>query len=118
MISDDYFPVMVQISGGETRTCLSIKDILEAVCETGGEELASLIQDLFSSIEEDNASLQNEINDYRRDFETEQEERTRLLSDLREDAEQIQILLESSRLNRKKIMEHLDEIMHLIDSET
>ena len=118
MKNEDFYPVQVCLPSGGTKTLLSNRDLIEAVEETGGEEMSGLVQDIFTSLEEEKTSLQEEIEEYRRDFEVEQEERTRILFDLREEAEHVQKLLEAARLNRKKIIEHLDAALRIIDAET
>ena len=112
-MQSDLFPVQVLLPSGEIRTFLCVEDVIEVVDETGGCETAALIrQQLADQAEE----MEDEIKDYRKDWEQEQEDRDRILNDLREEAEAIRGILDAPRPNRKLIREHVDAILELIDT--
>ena len=114
-MQSDLFPVQVLLPSGEIRTFLCVEDVIEVVDETGGCETAALIRQQLADQAEEMEELEDEIKDYRKDWEQEQEDRDRLLNDLREEAEAIREILDAPRLNRKLIREHVDAILELID---
>ena len=111
-MQSDLFPVQVLLPSGEIRTFLCVEDVIEVVDETGGCETAALIRQQLADQAEEMEELEDEI----KDWEQEQEDRDRLLNDLREEAEAIRGILDAPRLNRKLIREHVDAILELIDT--
>ena len=111
-MQSDLFPVQVLLPSGEIRTFLCVEDVIEVVDETGGCETAALIRQQLADQAEEMEELEDEI----KDWEQEQEDRDRLLNDLREEAEAIRVILDAPRLNRKLIREHVDAILELIDT--
>ena len=115
---NDLFPVQVLLPSGEIRTFLCVEDVIEVVDETGGCETAALIRKQLADQADEMEELEDEIKDYQKDWEQEQEDKTMLLNDLMEQAEAIQNVLDAPRLNRKAIQEHITEIMDLIRQNT
>ena len=117
-MAGDLYPVQVLLPSGEIRTFLCLEDVIEVIDETGGIETACVIRQQLNEQSEEIGELTAECEEYRKDWEQEQEDKTTLLNDLLEEAEAVRELLDAPRLNREKIREHVNEILELVRQNT
>ena len=110
-------PHAIEMKDGKILTPFGIRDLLEAVSDYAGEELAREI----GSYLETNIG---DIEDYEKEFDRMEQENERLadhyrgvLSDIREEVHALDILLHDTRLNRARMQGAVKIIRQMINRE-
>ena len=96
-------PHAIEMKDGKLLTPFGIRDLLEAVSDYAGEELAREIEEYIDTNVAD-------IDDYEKEFDRLEQENERLadhyrgvLNDIREEVDALDTLLHDTRLNRTRM---------------
>lgn len=110
-------PHAIEMKDGKILTPFSIRDLLEAVSDYAGEELAREIESYINTNVVD-------IDDYEKEFDRLEQENERLadhyrsvLNDIREEVDALDTLLYDTRLNRARMQGAVKIIHQMIHRE-
>lgn len=110
-------PHAIEMKDGKILTPFGIKDLLEAVSDYAGEELAREIEEYIDTNVAD-------IDDYEKEFDRLEQENERLadhyrgvLNDIREEVDALDTLLHDTRLNRTRMQGAVKIIRQMIHRE-
>lgn len=110
-------PHAIEMKDGKLRTPFGIRDLLEAVSDYAGEELAREIEEYIDTNVAD-------IDDYEKEFDRLEQENERLadhyrgvLNDIREEVDALDTLLHDTRLNRTRMQGAVKIIRQMIHRE-
>ena len=110
-------PHAIEMKDGKLLTPFGIRDLLEAVCDYAGEELAREIEEYIDTNVAD-------IDDYEKEFDRLEQENERLadhyrgvLNDIREEVDALDTLLHDTRLNRTRMQGAVKIIRQMIHRE-
>ena len=110
-------PHAIEMKDGKLLTPFGIRDLLEAVSDYAGEELAREIEEYIDTNVAD-------IDDYEKDFDRLEQENERLadhyrgvLNDIREEVDALDTLLHDTRLNRTRMQGAVKIIRQMIHRE-
>ena len=110
-------PHAIEMKDGKLLTPFGIRDLLEAVSDYAGEELAREIEEYIDTNVAD-------IDDYEKEFDRLEQENERLadhyrgvLNDIREEVDALDTLLHDTRLNRTRMQEAVKIILQMIHRE-
>ena len=110
-------PHAIEMKDGKLLTPFGIRDLLEAVSDYAGEELAREIEEYIDTNVAD-------INDYEKEFDRLEQENERLadhyrgvLNDIREEVDALDTLLHDTRLNRTRMQGAVKIIRQMIHRE-
>lgn len=107
-------PHAIEMKDGKLLTPFGIRDLLEAVSDYAGEELAREIEEYIDTNVAD-------IDDYEKEFDRLEQENERLadhyrgvLNDIREEVDALDTLLHDTRLNRTRMQGAVKIIRQMI----
>lgn len=107
----------IEMKDGKLLTPFGIRDLLEAVSDYAGEELAREIEEYIDTNVAD-------IDDYEKEFDRLEQENERLadhyrgvLNDIREEVDALDTLLHDTRLNRTRMQGAVKIILQMIHRE-
>lgn len=110
-------PYAIEMKDGKLLTPFGIRDLLEAVSDYAGEELAREIEEYIDTNVAD-------IDDYEKEFDRLEQENERLadhyrgvLNDIREEVDALDTLLHDTRLNRTRMQGAVKIIRQMIHRE-
>lgn len=110
-------PHAIEMKDGKILTPFGIRDLLEAVSDYAGEELAREIEKYIDTNVAD-------IDDYEKEFDRLEQENERLadhyrgvLNDIREEVDALDTLLHDTRLNRTRMQGAVKIIRQMIHRE-
>lgn len=110
-------PHAIEMKDGKLLTPFGIRDLLEAVSDYAGEELAREIEEYIDTNVAD-------IDDYEKEFDRLEQENERLadhyrgvLNDIREEVNALDTLLHDTRLNRTRMQGAVKIIRQMIHRE-
>lgn len=110
-------PHAIEMKDGKLLTPFGIRDLLEAVSDYAGEELARKIEEYIDTNVAD-------IDDYEKEFDRLEQENERLadhyrsvLNDIREEVDALDTLLHDTRLNRTRMQGAVKIIRQMIHRE-
>lgn len=110
-------PHAIEMKDGKLLTPFGIRDLLEAVSDYAGEELAREIKEYIDTNVAD-------IDDYEKEFDRLEQENERLadhyrgvLNDIREEVDALDTLLHDTRLNRARMQGAVRIIQQMIHRE-
>ena len=110
-------PHALEMKDGKLLTPFGIRDLLEAVSDYAGEELAREIEEYIDTNVAD-------IDDYEKEFDRLEQENERLadhyrgvLNDIREEVDALDTLLHDTRLNRTRMQGAVKIIRQMIHRE-
>lgn len=110
-------PHAIEMKEGKLLTPFGIRDLLEAVSDYAGEELAREIEEYIDTNVAD-------IDDYEKEFDRLEQENERLadhyrgvLNDIREEVDALDTLLHDTRLNRTRMQGAVKIILQMIHRE-
>lgn len=110
-------PHAIEMKDGKLLTPFGIRDLLEAVSDYAGEELAREIEEYIDTNVAD-------IDDYEKEFDRLEQENERLadhyrgvLNDIREEVDSLDTLLHDTRLNRTRMQGAVKIIRQMIHRE-
>lgn len=110
-------PHAIEMKDGKLLTPFGIRDLLEAVSDYAGEELAREIEEYIDTNVAD-------IDDYEKEFDRREQENERLadhyrgvLNDIREEVDALDTLLHDTRLNRTRMQGAVKIIRQMIHRE-
>jgi len=110
-------PHAIEMKDGKLLTPFGIRDLLEAVSDYAGEELAREIEEYIDTNVAD-------IDDYEKEFDRLEQENERLadhyrgvLNDIREEVDALDTLLHDTRLNRTRMQGAVKIICQMIHRE-
>ena len=110
-------PHAIEMKDGKLLTPFGIRDLLEAVSDYAGEELAREIEEYIDTNVAD-------IDDYEKEFDRLEQENERLadhyrgvLNDVREEVDALDTLLHDTRLNRTRMQGAVKIIRQMIHRE-
>ena len=110
-------PHAIEMKDGKLLTPFGIRDLLEAVYDYAGEELAREIEEYIDTNVAD-------IDDYEKEFDCLEQENERLadhyrgvLNDIREEVDALDTLLHDTRLNRTRMQGAVKIIRQMIHRE-
>lgn len=110
-------PHAIEMKDGKLLTPFGIRDLLEAVSDYAGEELAREIEEYIDTNVAD-------IDDYEKEFDRLEQENERLadhyrgvLNDIREEVDALDTLLHATRLNRTRMQGAVKIILQMIHRE-
>ena len=110
-------PHAIEMKDGKLLTPFGIRDLLEAVSDYAGEELAREIEEYIDTNVAD-------IDDYEKEFDRLEQENERLadhyrgvLNDIREEVDALDTLLHDTRLNRSRMQGAVKIIRQMIHLE-
>lgn len=110
-------PHAIEMKDGKFLTPFGIRDLLEAVSDYAGEELAREIEEYIDTNVAD-------IDDYEKEFDRLEQENERLadhyrgvLNDIREEVDALDTLLHDTRLNRTRMQGAVKIIRQMIHRE-
>lgn len=110
-------PHAIEMKDGKLLTPFGIRDLLEAVSDYAGEELAREIEEYIDTNVAD-------IDDYEKEFDGLEQENERLadhyrgvLNDIREEVDALDTLLHDTRLNRTRMQGAVKIIRQMIHRE-
>ena len=110
-------PHAIEMKDGKLLTPFGIRDLLEAVSDYAGEELAREIEEYIDTNVAD-------IDDYEKEFARLEQENERLadhyrgvLNDIREEVDALDTLLHDTRLNRTRMQGAVKIIRQMIHRE-
>lgn len=110
-------PHAIEMKDGKLLTPFGIRDLLEAVSDYAGEELAREIEEYIDTNVAD-------IDDYEKEFDRLEQENERLadhyrgvLNDIREEVDALDTLLHDTRLNRTRMQGVVKIIRQMIHRE-
>lgn len=110
-------PHSIELIDGNILTPFGIRDLLEAVRDYAGEELAQEIENYVSENVED-------IDEYEKEYDRMEQENERLadhqrsvLCDIREELDALDTLLHDTRLNRSRMQGAVKIIQQMINRE-
>lgn len=110
-------PHAIEMKDGKLLTPFGIRDLLEAVSDYTGEELAREIEEYIDTNVAD-------IDDYKKEFDRLEQENERLadhyrgvLNDIREEVDALDTLLHDTRLNRTRMQGAVKIIRQMIHRE-
>lgn len=110
-------PHAIEMKDGKLLTPFGIRDLLEAVSDYAGEELAREIEEYIDTNVAD-------IDDYEKEFDRLEQENERLadhyrgvLNDIREEVDALDTLLHDTRLNRTRMQGAVKVIRQMIHRE-
>lgn len=110
-------PHAIEMKDGKILTPFGIRDLLEAVSDYAGEELAREIENYINTNVAD-------IDDYEKEFDRLEQENERLadhyrgvLNDIREEVDALDTLLHDTRLNRTRMQGAVKIIRQMIHRE-
>ena len=110
-------PHAIEMKDGKILTPFGIRDLLEAVSDSAGEELAREIEEYIDTNVAD-------IDDYEKEFDRLEQENERLadhyrgvLNDIREEVDALDTLLHDTRLNRTRMQGAVKIIRQMIHRE-
>lgn len=110
-------PHAIEMKDGKLLTPFGIRDLLEAVSDYAGEELAREIEEYIDTNVAD-------IDDYEKEFDRLEQENERLadhyrgvLNDIREEVDALNTLLHDTRLNRTRMQGAVKIIRQMIHRE-
>lgn len=110
-------PHAIEMKDGKLLTPFDIRDLLEAVSDYAGEELAREIEEYIDTNVAD-------IDDYEKEFDRLEQENERLadhyrgvLNDIREEVDALDTLLHDTRLNRTRMQGAVKIIRQMIHRE-
>ena len=110
-------PHAIEMKDGKLLTPFGIRDLLEAVSDYAGEELAREIEEYIDTNVAD-------IDDYEKKFDRLEQENERLadhyrgvLNDIREEVDALDTLLHDTRLNRARMQGAVKIIRQMIHRE-
>lgn len=110
-------PHAIEMKDGKLLTPFGIRDLLEAVSDYAGEELAREIEKYIDTNVAD-------IDDYEKEFDRLEQENERLadhyrgvLNDIREEVDALDTLLHDTRLNRTRMQGAVKIIRQMIHRE-
>lgn len=110
-------PHAIEMKDGKLLTPFGIRDLLEAVSDYAGEELAREIEEYIDTNVAD-------IDDYEKEFDRLEQENERLadhyrgvLNDIREEVDALDSLLHDTRLNRTRMQGAVKIIRQMIHRE-
>lgn len=110
-------PHAIEMKDGKLLTPFGIRDLLEAVSDYVGEELAREIEEYIDTNVAD-------IDDYEKEFDRLEQENERLadhyrgvLNDIREEVDALDTLLHDTRLNRTRMQGAVKIIRQMIHRE-
>lgn len=110
-------PHAIEVKDGKLLTPFGIRDLLEAVSDYAGEELAREIEEYIDTNVAD-------IDDYEKEFDRLEQENERLadhyrgvLNDIREEVDALDTLLHDTRLNRTRMQGAVKIIRQMIHRE-
>lgn len=110
-------PHAIEMKDGKLLTPFGIRDLLEAVSDYAGEELAREIEEYIDTNVAD-------IDDYKKEFDRLEQENERLadhyrgvLNDIREEVDALDTLLHDTRLNRTRMQGAVKIIRQMIHRE-
>lgn len=110
-------PHAIEMKNGKLLTPFGIRDLLEAVSDYAGEELAREIEEYIDTNVAD-------IDDYEKEFDRLEQENERLadhyrgvLNDIREEVDALDTLLHDTRLNRTRMQGAVKIIRQMIHRE-
>lgn len=110
-------PHAIEMKDGKLLTPFGIRDLLEAVSDYAGEELAREIEEYMDTNVAD-------IDDYEKEFDRLEQENERLadhyrgvLNDIREEVDALDTLLHDTRLNRTRMQGAVKIIRQMIHRE-
>lgn len=110
-------PHAIEMKDGKLLTPFGIRDLLEAVSDYAGEELAREIEEYIDTNVVD-------IDDYEKEFDRLEQENERLadhyrgvLNDIREEVDALDTLLHDTRLNRTRMQGAVKIILQMIHRE-
>ena len=108
-------PHAIEMKDGKLLTPFGIRDLLEAVSDYAGEELAREIEEYIDTNVAD-------IDDYEKEFDRLEQERLAdhyrgVLNDIREEVDALDTLLHDTRLNRTRMQGAVKIILQMIHRE-
>lgn len=110
-------PHAIEMKDGKLLTPFGIRDLLEAVSDYAGEELAREIEEYIDTNVAD-------IDDYEKEYDRMEQDNERLadhyrgiLNDIREEVDALDILLHDTRLNRTRMQGAVKIIRQMIHRE-
>ncbi len=110
-------PHAIEMKDGKLLTPFGIRDLLEAVSDYAGEELAREIEEYIDTNVAD-------IDDYEKEFDRLEQENEKLadhyrgvLNDIREEVDALDTLLHDTRLNRTRMQGAVKIIRQMIHRE-
>lgn len=110
-------PHVLKMKDGKLLTPFGIRDLLDAVQDYAGEELRLEIESYIDTNVED-------IDDYEKEYDRMEQENERLadhqwsvLCDIRDEVDALDILLQDTRLNRRRMQGAVRIIQQMINRE-
>lgn len=105
---------VISLKDGSVRTIMGEKDLLEIVEDYAGYEAAAWIEEHYSSIQQENKDLLDDMERAEKDLQTEQEENMAFLNELSEEVDALEEKLDSERLDRKALRESVRTISRML----
>lgn len=110
-------PRTIELKDGELLTPLHPEDVLEAVEEYAGKEVRDFIDGYIEEQLEEYADCQEDLKRMEREMDQITDHQRSALNDIREELEILQILLDASRLDRRRLQEHTRAAYKLVWAE-
>lgn len=108
---------IITMKDRKNYTVLSTKDLFYLARKYGGEEFASVFEKTLELFDNDCAEARKDLQSLIEERETMQDHYTQILRNIREEAEALEDLLSSKRLNREKLKKGVFNIWKMTNDE-
>ena len=109
-------PHVYQLKDGSVRTIFDMRSAMEIIEETAGYEIREYLEDAMRDFEEESKDYEKQFDAWEKERDAQSDERHALLCELREGLDEIIGLLNSERLNRKKLLDCISRLRRKINS--
>lgn len=110
-------PHSIELSDGSILTPFGIRDLLEAVRDYAGDELAQEIESYVSENVEDINEYEQEFDRMEQDNECLADHQRSVLCNIRDEVDALDTLLQDTRLNRRRMQGAVRIIQQMINRE-
>lgn len=110
-------PHVIQLKDGKLLIAFEIRDVLGVVGNYTGQETRKYIEEYLEENIQDTKDFETQLTEYEKEIDRMGEHQRHILCDVLEEMDALDGLLRGQRLNRKRILEAVNNIRQIVNRE-
>ena len=110
-------PHVIQLKDGKLLIVFEIRDVLEVVENYIGQETRKYIEEYLEENIQDTKDFETQLTEYEKEIDQMGDHQRHILCDVLEKMDALDGLLREQRLNRKRILEAVNNIRQIVNRE-
>ena len=110
-------PHVIQLKDGKLLIAFEIRDVLEVVENYTGQETRKYIEEYLEENIQDTKDFETQLTEYEKEIDQMGDHQRHILCDVLEEMDALDGLLWEQRLNRKRILEAVNNIRQIVNRE-